>query len=95
MLLDLKFDLCSYLEVGILEDIGSGVKVLDLLEGTHDLLPDHTALLIHQLDGGPLAIMGHTVPHLHRSSHLFMICPIALRETFKCLNPKKDSNYAV
>ena len=57
----------SNLEVGVLEDIGGGVKVLDLLEGTHDLLPDHAALLIHQLYGGPLAIMGHTVPHLQTS----------------------------
>ena len=74
--------MCSNLEVGILKDIGGGVKVLDLLEGTHDLLPDHTALLVNQLDGGPLAIMGHTVPHLHKSSCLFIICGIALREIF-------------
>ena len=70
----------SDLEVGVLKDIGCCVKVLDLLEGTHDLLPDHAALLVNQLDGGPLAIMGHTVPHLHRSSRLFIICAIALRE---------------
>ena len=57
----------SNLEVSVLEDIGGGVKVLDLLEGAHDLLPDHAALLIHQLYGGPLSIMGHTVPHLNKS----------------------------
>ena len=57
-------DIFSNLEVGILKDICCGVKVLDLLEGTHDFLPDHTALLVYQLDGGPLAIVGDTVPHL-------------------------------
>ena len=57
----------SNLEVGVLEDIGGCVKVLDLLERAHDLLPDHAALLIHQLYGGSLSIMGHTVPHLNKS----------------------------
>ena len=57
----------SNLEVSVLEDIGGCVKVLDLLEGTHDLLSDHAALLVHQLDGSPLTIMGHTVPHLNKS----------------------------
>ncbi len=42
-----------YLEVGVAEDVGSGVEVLYLLEGAHDLGPDHAALLVYQLDRGP------------------------------------------
>ena len=64
----------SNLKVGVLEDVGGGVKVLDLLEGAHNLLPDHAALLIHQLYGRPLAIMGHTVPHLNTSLLLIVHC---------------------
>ncbi len=41
------------LEVGVAEDVGGGVEVLDLLEGAHDLGAHNAALLVHQLDGGP------------------------------------------
>ena len=55
----------SCLEVCVGQNVGGGVEVLDLLEGRHDLLPDHAAALIHQLDGRPLAVVRHAVPHHH------------------------------
>ena len=53
------------LEVSVGHNWCRGTKVLDLLELGHYLGPGDAAQLIHQLDGCPLAIMSHTVPHQH------------------------------
>ena len=53
------------LEVCVGQNVGGGVKVLDLLEGRHDLLPDHAAALVHQLYGRPLPVVRHAVTHHH------------------------------
>ena len=55
----------SYLEVGIGEYVGSGVKVLELLEGRHDLGPGDAALLVDELDGRALSVVRHAVAHHH------------------------------
>ena len=54
-----------YLEVSVGQNIGGAVEVLHFLEGRHNLLPHHAALLVHQLDGSALAVVSHTVPHHH------------------------------
>mgnify|MGYP007086835779 CR=1 FL=1 len=53
------------LEVGIAEHAGAGTKVLDLVELGHELGPGDAALLVHELDGRPLAVMSHAVPDQH------------------------------
>ena len=53
------------LEVGVTDYRGRGAKVLDLLELGHDLGPGDAAQLVHQLDGGPLAVVSHTVADKH------------------------------
>ena len=55
----------GYLKVSVGQDIGRAVEILQLLEGRHDLLPHHAPLLVHQLDGRSLTVMGDTVPHHH------------------------------
>ena len=54
-----------YLEVSVGQNVGGAVEVLHFLEGRHDLLPHHAALLVHQLDGSSLAVVSHAVPHHH------------------------------
>ena len=54
-----------YLEVRVAEHVCRGVKVLDFLERRHDLGPGHASLLVHELDGGALAVVGHAVAHHH------------------------------
>ena len=53
------------LEVGVGENAGAGTKVLDLGELGHELGPGDAALLVHQLDGGALAVMSHAVADQH------------------------------
>ena len=54
-----------YLEVCVGEDVGGGVKVLELLEGGHDLWPRDAALLVDELDGRALPVVRHAVAHHH------------------------------
>ena len=53
------------LEVGVAEHRGAGSEVLDLVELGHELGPGDAALLVHQLDGRPLAVMRHAVADQH------------------------------
>ena len=53
------------LEVGVAEHAGAGTEVLDLVELGHELGPGDAALLVHQLDGRPLAVMSHAVSDQH------------------------------
>jgi len=53
------------LEVSVGQDGGTGTKVLDLGEFGHELGPGDAALLVDQLDGGPLAVVSHAVTHQH------------------------------
>ena len=53
------------LEVGVTDYGGGGAEVLDLLELGHDLGPGDAAQLVHQLDGGPLAVVSHAVADKH------------------------------
>ena len=75
-----KLASASYLEVCVGEHVGGGVKVLELLEGGHDLGPGDAALLVDELDGRALPVVRHAVPHLsgvalvpgvHRYYHLY------------------------
>merc|ERR1719507_2346928 len=63
------------LEVCVGEHIGSRVKVFHFLERTHDLLSDHTALLINQLDWSSLSVVRNTVPHHHVKLVLVVLNP--------------------
>ena len=56
------------LEVGVGEDVGRGVEVLELLERRHDLRPHDAALLVDKLDGGLAAVVGHAIADLIRIS---------------------------
>ena len=53
------------LEVGVADDGGGAAEVLDLLELAHDLGPGDAAELVHQLDGGALAVVRHAVADQH------------------------------
>lgn len=53
------------LEVGVGQHTGAGSEVLDLGELGHQLGSGHTSLLVDQLDGGALAVMGHAVADQH------------------------------
>ena len=55
----------NYLEICVTEDVGGAVKVLDLLERTHDFRPDHASLFIHQLNGRSLSVVSHAIAHHH------------------------------
>ena len=57
-------ELKTDLEVGVGEDVGGGIEVLDLLEGGHDLGSDDATLLVDQLDGGLPAVVSDAVADL-------------------------------
>jgi len=60
------------LEVRERHDGRGRAEVLDLLELIHDLRPDHAPVVIDQLDGRPLAVVRHAVPHQHVELVLFV-----------------------
>ena len=63
------------LEVGVADDGGGAAEVLDLLELAHDLGPGDAAELVHQLDGGALAVVRHAVADQHVELVLVILQP--------------------
>ena len=57
--------MACYLEMGVREDGSGGAKVFDLGESGHEFGSSDAALLVHQLDGRPLAVVGHAVADEH------------------------------
>lgn len=53
------------LEVGVRQHGGGGAEVLDLGEPGHQLGPGDASPLVHQLNGSPLPVVRHTIPHQH------------------------------
>ena len=60
-----RVQLRSNLEVGVGEDRSGRAKVFDFGEARHELGPGDAALLVDELDGRALAVVGHAVAHQH------------------------------
>ena len=54
-----------YLEVGVGDDGSRLSEIADLLEPAHDFRSGNAAELVHQLDGGADAVVGHAVADQH------------------------------
>jgi hypothetical protein len=52
------------LEICVGENVGSGVKVFEFLEGRHDLRSHDATFLVDKLDGSLAAVVGNAVSDL-------------------------------